>query len=492
MCEFIPLVRAAETPVALTLEAVPTTMKLATAEKGRIAVIARNTSAVPLRVIKFDHIASEGLSLKLSKSDPETSFIAAGSAVRWIIEIAQTDKAHDAGEVHFFVDYGPSETTAEKQTSNMVRATTAIQRIQAPTLDKVLEARVESAMKLLEDPNSGLVFVVVRNKSNYPISIRSIELVASAELESKWRKQATNTVIGPQTEEPFSMEIEPKKALLPGKHLLLFTVNADWTEDGAKRSGSTIAKHEFDAGVLGSSAMLTAVGVPSFLLLPGFLLILVFGMLWNLGEKRKDIPLDLKSPQFWAGAILLSLTTAVLYPLITGRDYLKGYSFKDVYYLWFGSAAVAALVWAGTVLVLWWNEKSRAKKVRGRTFTATDEPMEVLRKLARNGLGFELEQVDVSIGGKDVRAALLSKGEPGQPSWVAPFIGLSLPADEPVPMKDLTNQLKEVNAPAALAEFVAKNRIESQWIVDGQLRGVTPVPTYADSRAAPRSLVEAL
>lgn len=479
---------------AFTLEAVPSTMKLAVGDKGRVAVIARNTSSVWLQVVKLDYIASDGLAVAMSKSNPDTTLIPPGGAVRWVIEVAQTQEAREAGEAQFFLDYSTTENPPESGTKATTRAATTIQRIQPATLDKVLEARAESVMKMLEDPNSGTIFLIVHNKSNFPISIRPIEVAASAELDTKWKNDANNTPVAPQSELAFALAVKAKDIVQPGKYLLLFNVGADWTEEGSKRSGSTIVKYEFDAGVLGSSAMLAAVGVPSFLLLPGFLMIVLFVMLWNHVSKRTEIPLNLKSGEFWCLAILLSLTTALIYPFLTHRNYLKGYNFRDVYWLWFGCAGLAVIVWLIVVGYLKWAQSSKEKKERSRTFSTSDSPVAALRKLALNGQGFELEQVRVRLGDSDVQAFLLHKGGTGEANWVAPNIGVIPPADEGDASAGtaaaLEAQLKQVNAPALLADLIEKKGIVVHWVVNGLLRGVTAVPAYTTANAQPLSLVE--
>ncbi|MFZ1217696.1 MAG: hypothetical protein WAO00_00315 [Chthoniobacterales bacterium] len=478
----------------VTLEASPSTIKLATTiEKGRVAVIARNKTSVPVQVIKLDHIESDGLTVTVSRNDREVSVMPPGGALRWAVEISQADAARDAGEVQFFLDYTAAEARPEAVAANSAHVAIAVQLAQPAALEKVLEARTESSLKTLSDPNSGIVFVVVRNKSIFPVSVRSIDVAPSADLEATWKESFVNTPIPPQTERAFSARVERKGAILPGKCLLLFTINADWVEEGAQRSGSTIAKFEFEADVIGDSAMLTAIGVPSFLLLPGFLMLLIFGMLWNAAVKIKPIALDFKQPQFWAGAILLSLSTALVYPLVTGRNYLQGYSFKDVCYVWFGSAGVGAIAWAIAIFVRSRRARRAAEEARRRTFSKDDTPVEALRKLARKGLGFELEPVNIQLQGQAVRAFLLEQGQGDQAHWVAPSIGLTLPANSSVSTEEVSACLTKVNAPGELADFIEKKGVTATWKVPQEahgLNGLTQVSAYTPSGARRTSLAE--
>jgi hypothetical protein len=213
-------------------------------------------------------------------------------------------------------------------------------------------------------------------------------------------------------------------------------------------------------------------------------------MLWHFGARRKDISLDLKSPQFWAGAILLSLSTALLYPIIMGRNYLKGYSFKDVCYVWFGSAGVALIAWAGTVLVMKAVRVHKECKTRLRTFSSEDTPVDVLRKLSLNGLGFKLKQAETKFAGAQVRAFVLQNASADGANWVAPLIKLSPKVSlSPEVENELNARLAEHNAPGPLIDFIQRNGISAEW-ADSALGGVVKVSEFTNSDLPAASLVE--
>jgi hypothetical protein len=487
-CVCLTLTRAAAGS-GVSLEALPSKLKVGRGESAQIALVGRNDTAAPVQVIKLDHIESAGVTVTVFRADPDTSIIAPGTALRWIIGIAHSEAAAETCALQFFVDYAPADAKPETVATNTSSVGVSLELVQPSDLDKVLDVRTEGVLKVLEEPNSGVIFVVAHNKLNTPVSIRSIDVVASTEVEPIWKNSPKNTVIGPQGEAAFGVEIKAKDAILPGKYLLLFTVSADWNAEGVPRSGSKIAKYEFDAGILGDSAMLAAIGVPSFLLLPGFLMILVFGMLWNLGEKRKKFPLDIKLPQFWAGAILLSLTTALLYPVLIGRSYLKGYRFRDVCYVWFGSAGVALLAWALAVVFLWGRQRFKAKALERSTFSIEDKPLDVLNKLSLNHQGFKLKHGDISPNGQPVRGFVLHDGA-GSESWIAPLIQLKSPGSLTADIDaEFNARVAATDDPAGLAEFIERNQIVATWD-ETALTGPTRVTEFKPANAAPASLVE--
>lgn len=249
-----------------------------------------------------------------------------------------------------------------------------------------------------------------------------------------------------------------------------------------------MVKYEFDAGVLGDTALLTAVGVPSFLLLPGFLVVVVFCMLWNHVGKRERIPLDVKSPEFWSLAVLLSLTSALIYPLVWKRNYLEGYNFKDIYRIWFGSAGVAVIAWGAAVLAVWIARWERERAQRRCTFSSNDNPVDVLHKLELNHSGFRLDQVELTIGGEATRGLLLFKGQAGSTTWVAPRAVVSRPADSHV--DELSRQIDDHESPGKLIALIEKLGITARWKPSGRLSSVTEVQEYKSLTVQPVSLIE--
>src|SRR5262249_22087879 len=159
--------------------------------------------------------------------------------------------------------------------------------------------------------------LVVKNKAAFPITLDKVTgqgpsfvVLEPATFE--------NIVLAPLQERALPVLVKAKDAVPSGKYLLVFEAQAAWKERGLKHPACTPARHEFDAGVRGESelqSLLTAAGVPTFLLAPGFLMVVMFVVLWNFGLPAADrIALDLKKPEFWSISILLSMLTAVAYP----------------------------------------------------------------------------------------------------------------------------------------------------------------------------------
>src|SRR5262249_55672407 len=151
--------------------------------------------------------------------------------------------------------------------------------------------------------------------------------------------------------------------------------------------------------VFGEGEVLGALtNVTSFLLLPGFLLVVMAGMVWRLfvpGTLRDKLvigPSTLTDVRFLVIAVTCSLLMAwQAYPWLSHllpigqRNYLYGYGFQDIIWIWLISLAVEAalsLVVAGVASVgigfRAWRDKSAAQKA----FYDTDPPLTALAKAA--------------------------------------------------------------------------------------------------------------
>lgn len=371
-------------------------------------------------------------------------------------------------------------------------------------LERVAEVRVESSLKLLQEPRFGTVYIVVKNKSDSELRVLSIRTNSSEYLVLTNLSEAKT--LAPKTEEVFPWKIYAGPRVQSGKHLLLFDVSLAWDDEGRPQTGNILCKYECDVGVLGDSEFLVPLGVPSFLLLPGFLIVTVFAMLWNLFHKEKQFPWTAKSAEFWSLAVILSLIALLAVYWLTKRNVMEAYGLRDVYIVWFGSAAAGLLVWTAVeaIVALLRQAELRKKKraeleVRLKTFTRDDEPVAVLRKLGRNGKGFYLNQVNVKFEGQDARGFVLQDKDSEHPTvCIAPSIVLSWEAalDEETRArleKEFNAQVAKVDDPDALANLIETekgNGITVKWKPSGALRKVTQVPDVAFEGTPPASLVK--
>lgn len=189
-------------------------------------------------------------------------------------------------------------------------------------------------------------------------------------------------------------------------------------------------------GVFGESELLKLLAVPSFLILPGFLIVGAMGLLWRARLFRlpddSEQPilswLQWKSEDFWIVSVTFSFVAVALYSL--RQNLLVGYGFSDVVLLWFLSLVTGAVVYVLYIRGHNWRvlakrsaaeaERQRVEEERRlRTPSTEDEPIDILEKLHRQGLSTVLPRVRL-YEANGPRAFLLQKATDAEKVWVGP------------------------------------------------------------------------
>lgn len=495
---FITRLAWAADPAPVDLKILPTALALGIGETRKVMVVAHNSTGFPIEPLRLDFLCSPGLAITNSTSVDQV--LAAGASAHWLIDVSRTDRTYDTGEVHFRFDYRQKNSTSSVDVVDSQIASLEIHDRVLSTLDKLVDVSTESSVKVLQEKHPGTVFIIVKNKSNLPITVQTISPWSSPDISVNSSNALLNRLVPPQTEEAFPLILEVQSRVVPGRRIVLFDVKMAWEDQGQLREGSMLAHFDCAVEVLGDSDLLVAVGVPTFLLLPGFLFVYVFATLWNKTRTLsnvKQFELDLKSGGFWVWAVLVSLLAGLLYPVLYGYSFLDGYGRRDVFKVWFGSVIVAGLFWffALAVLSIWQRTQKRLHQ-----FNDTDTPIDVLQKLKRNKKGFKLSQVDAQIKGpQKVRAFLLNEADSTNTAiWVSPGVGLSLVDQIEASVKaeiekNLNDALVQFNNPkillALIKRYVKGKKIVVRWLAIDPLVGVAKATQVSPADVPERSLV---
>ncbi len=171
----------------------------------------------------------------------------------------------------------------------------------------------------------------------------------------------------------------------PGNGLVVVSGRAQDVVDGAM--STLVTSQNLTFSVLGQSDILGVLGVPSLILVPGLVVLVVlfflFGYVWP-GRKTgtpETLP-DLSKTGLWVLALLPSLAFPFLYPtmtrLLTGRarDYRQIYGLSDILIVWALAVLFAIFVWIVVVL-------ARGGLQRYVLIQPDDGPPLVLAKLRR-------------------------------------------------------------------------------------------------------------
>ena len=264
--------------------------------------------------------------------------------------------------------------------------------------------------------------------------------------------------------------------------------------DGCSRSGSLMASRDLAFAVIGESAMLTALAVPSFLLLPGLLFLLGAAIVRIFNWKAPDDSvaaglLNPKQTEFWAVGITLSIVGFVLITAFGRADFFVAYRFEDIALVWMAALLLGAATYSGLVWVLKRLAAAQALRLAAElaatTFNEQDPPVAVLQKMGLKNMQLTLRAVNLSlrtakIQNDDETQTAYVLEEDRQSAWVVPGIVVSI-AEQATASRYAVNAANNANDPASLAAALAaasKTDIAADW-TRGKFSGSRHVPLAA-------------
>ena len=466
------------------LEITPTVIQLAPGENADIIVIVRNST--PSLILDLELSCSTEVNVTIRSESPQApqpflctsqsgsvpvpaslhvDRLQSDGSLAWLFHVAKTASGSANGKILFRLDYRAYAAGASEAVSGVVIGMLEIQE-RLELVDSIAEVRVETAADQLQEKRPGILYIVVRNLSAVPVTITHIVPTPPSFVAIDPPAYGP-TILDAQASLPFTFTATVAGAVRPGKHLLLFDIGVEWARSGYTQAGNLIATHKLEANVLGESDILKLVGVPSFLLLPGFLMVTTFMTLWTHVKPHKALNLKENLPEFALLSITLSLLAAPLYPVITTwfgspRDYLESYGLLDVILVWTGSIGGGGVIWA-----LWLVGVNVAQRIQTQRNIPleTDSPVTVLRKMERHHIPYPPEYAEAQgPQGKSICFIILRAPGDGNDIWVAPAIVYDVkpparkaPAGETSPGDKLDTDINEASqnhSPAVMARVL--------------------------------------
>jgi hypothetical protein len=229
--------------------------------------------------------------------------------------------------------------------------------------------------------------------------------------------------------------------------MLIFNVVFRRTVNGETQTGSVVAEHTVKVKVFGEEEVLGVItSVTTFLFVPGFLMIIVAGMVWKVcvpAPMKEKFPFSLTAgaltdPRVWVIMITLSLLMAWKgYPALSGiflpvgrREFLYGYGFQDIIWMWLFSVGLGAgfsLLAAAVVRIGQEIAARREEDEYQRLIKLYDEPMAVLGKIVDEGFDetrFREATVTASEG-EGLKGFLIEPDRLRKTAfWIAPWIAI--------------------------------------------------------------------
>lgn len=418
------------------VELVQPTVKLPPNGKATLLLLMRNTGAGALHNVRVTPVINAEIALESAPPFDRAQDVVPNGEFVWTITVSNKGEDLASGGVIFRLDY----TQGGEAAKPVPQVAYAVLQVTGNESADVAEVKMESTLESLDQQHPGKVYLLVKNKSEHSLTVRTDKIT--------WYKPSfvKITLDGPNGDQgkripvdlelklsPNQMQVIPFEVgtlsrVQPGKHLLVATVPLDSGGVPHGRSRNITVTQEVQVGVIGESALLKLLAIPSFLVIPGFIALIIWGLLWKWGllKSKRDtgsFPVEFAdnpiTPQFWVIAVTISIPVIAAYALIVNRDLLGNYGLSDLIYIWMFSVLLLGI--GGYLLII-----GGYKYYLGRiTPSEKDEPIDILRKLERQGLGICLDQAEFTAteqGDQKIRRGFLLQKPDRDTIWVGPTI----------------------------------------------------------------------
>ncbi|HMA13164.1 MAG TPA: hypothetical protein VKP12_00165 [Kiloniellaceae bacterium] len=439
------------------LEVTPARIDVASIEQPE-AVTARLRLRAPadasLSSIRLTTFSNDGITVGLAAGESaELATLARGDEHLWSLVLRPTRPLAKTAKVVFAVamtehpkaEAGTAQGEAQGENAaprqRHLFATLEIEPAPADPLANVVSLEIKASAATASRQRPATLYVLLRNKKDFALEITELTwqappFIALREAGADCGDAAAAPAAAPA--EPRSLGayqqlvlpflVCPGEQIVPGKYIVLAAARV--AVDGSERAVLG-ASHEVEIGVLGESEFLNLLGVPSLLLLPGFLLLITWRMLHSMLTASGEAGFRLKPREadFWAVAIALSLCFAFAYPWLTEmllpegrRDYLVAYGLQDLVYVYAAAIALGLLCFLGGRFIAFIGAKIAAARLARSQPLTGDTPLAALRKLARvDGTG-DLPACHLASAAAAQELLELAPWSQGDSLWLAPPI----------------------------------------------------------------------
>jgi hypothetical protein len=291
---------------------------------------------------------------------------------------------------------------------------------QADGAGKAIEASIEGNFDAVSEQRPGYAHLVVTNNLEVPVRMH-VDVEQPPDIFRKLMVSDFDVPARSSWQQPIELKVDHRTT--PGPYSLVFTLQATWQRAGYQEQRTVVISKTATAGVFFESELLKVLGIPSFLVLPGSLVLFTIQLMLMLGifglKNDSKLPqLTVTSPGFWILAISLSGIFAFAYIAITNTNYLLRYGAEDLRNVWLWSIVIGIAAYCVYALAtLRWRRK--------HVFSAKDGPIEALQKMDSNKIKIVTPVVKFKIGNGEFTGHVIEKIEDGMASlWVAPKISV--------------------------------------------------------------------
>ncbi len=430
---------------ALDATLLPDSLVAGPARAAQSYLVVRNNSGGTVHDVRLDWMSDDSVQVAVA-SDIDAS-LAPGESVSALVTVARMQGPQRRATVVFRVRYVAASPGAGAASPRVALVTLHIYPDPYAAVDQVAEATLTKAAGTLTEESAGVAYLVLKNKTELPLH------VARVTAEGQYLRDSVDiipTEVPPHGMRSIKLSMVATGKIHPGTQTVVVDVALRWKTPNGEHEGNLIIPAEVELGVAGAAEILTLLGVPTFLFLPGFLMVAVFGLLWRLELLRPkggttDFPLKKDDPSFYLVAITLSLATSWL---LRGTTSFEVYGTSDVLAVWFKSLLVgggAYLLYAGGEWATWWWYPA-----------ATDDAIMTITRLGRRRMAIELKQITLTAegaGNPTIMFLLQRRSWLDTPRWLGPQMTVTVMLKE--------HGATSIPAVERLEKVLATNRMDS-------------------------------
>lgn len=438
----VPLRGAEPAASGLQLEVVPQTLELASCEQSSpLLVIARNPTSQAASALEITSFSDAPVQLS---PKPAVKTLAPGQQTSWQFQVKCTSD-FASGSLHIVLSSRLS-TGGGTQLAQIATKSIAVKLREPKTLDSLAAIDIKSTLESLTQADKGELIVTVANKTVQPIHVSITPKTPGFIVLTPGT--TGDVQVDPLRTQIFFFTATAQDRVRPGKQLLIF--NVQLSSDRGKRD--FIISREVSVGVLGESEILKLLGVPSLFLLPGFLAVSAFMLLWRWELLRppgkEHPPLDEKTSGFWVVSITASLMIAGAFTLRRpGFFFLYGLS--DLMTVW----VVSIVIGCATYVTYRTIANRLARLERAKYPHPDDTPVQTLRKLKKYGGNMAVSRVKI----KGVKAAQFLLLTRDSAAYVSPEMVLTWDANADAAVRSLVqDQLMKGGDPGIVAQAIER------------------------------------
>jgi hypothetical protein len=395
-----PVEAGADTDIAMEL--VPNTLQLSSSTEQTVMLVINNTSVNEISNLQVTYYPDSIIKINFITSF--TNPIPPGGSLALQLHISRLATVLEKETIYIKVDFIEKSPQSEAEIHKIQILPLQITTVSEEKVADPLIITTFISNDTLQEKQTDSIIVNLKNSLTEPVEVQAIAPLVDSNITVT---QIDNLPIviapGNGANVSFNVSINSEGAFQSGEYPILFTING--VTQYSQRQVQMTAVQTVTLGVVGESDLMKLLGIPSFLVLPGFLIVTTILVLYRLFSK-KAYDNKAVAPEFWLAAISLSIGLFFIYKPLTflltkmqilshERDFLSGYGLTDLLVVWIISILIGIVICVLYYLLklIWQGIKRLAAYIF--TFSGEESELDFLKKQTRRFQDFFVPQVEV-------------------------------------------------------------------------------------------------